>query len=162
MKDASAPEEESLVFVTGPSGGGRSTAINVLEDMGFETIDMLPLSLLGRLLSSPLEKPMALGVAPATRDFSVKGFMEAIDGLKAAAQPAPELLYLDCSPEVLLRRYSETRRRHPSAPDETPMLGIERELELLMPIKERADLLIDTSDLSPHDLKAEIGRWFGS
>ncbi|MEM6478534.1 MAG: RNase adapter RapZ [Pseudomonadota bacterium] len=162
MQDPSSPATEHLVFVTGPSGGGRSTAIKVFEDMGYETIDSLPLGLTERLLSSPLEKPMALGVAPATRDFSVNGFIEIIDSMAAFPQIAPEVLYLECAPDVLLRRYSETRRRHPSAPEETPTLGIEREIDLLVPIKARADIVVDTSDLSPHDLKAELERWFGS
>ncbi|MEM9436243.1 MAG: RNase adapter RapZ [Pseudomonadota bacterium] len=160
MNDASSSAAQRLVLVTGPSGAGRSTAINAFEDMGYETIDSLPLSLISRLLGAPLERPLALGIAPATREFSLNAFIEVIDSLSDRAEIAPEVLYLDSRADVLLRRYSETRRRHPMAPEETPEIGIEREIELLTPIKARADLMIDSSDLSPHDLKAELERWF--
>ncbi|MEM8592250.1 MAG: RNase adapter RapZ [Pseudomonadota bacterium] len=162
MKDAHSSALQRLVLVTGPSGGGRSTAINVLEDMGYETIDSLPLSLMPRLLSPPPQNPLALGVAPASRDFSANALIEVIDSLEDLRDASPEVLYLDCRPEVLLRRYSETRRRHPSAPDESPMVGIEREMDVMLPIKARADVLIDTSELSPHDLKSDLERWFAA
>jgi RNase adapter protein RapZ len=71
-----------------------------------------------------------------------------------------DVLYLDCAPGVLIRRFSETRRRHPLAPDETPAQGVEREIDLLAPVRVRADHLIDTTDLTQHDLKAEIASRF--
>lgn len=160
MKDAVPSATQQLLLVTGPSGGGRSTAINALEDMGYETIDNLPLSMISRLVAEPLEKPLAVGIAPAAREFSANAFIEVIDSLLPEHGATSEILYLDCRPDVLLRRYSETRRRHPSAPEETPMLGIEREQDMLLPIKARADALIDTSDLSPHDLKAELNSLY--
>ena len=150
-----------LVLVTGPSGAGRSTAVNVLEDLGFEAIDNLPLSLLPRLLDGPpIDRPMALGIDVRNRDFSTNGLIELIDDLSGQAALDVELLYLDCSADVLMRRYSETRRRHPMAPAESPQQGIEREFDLLVPIRARANILIDTSDLTPHDLRAEIEDWF--
>lgn len=149
-----------VVFVMGPSGAGRSTAINVFEDLGFDTIHNLPLSLLDRLASGSGTRPaLALGIDVRNRDFSVDAFLAALDQMTATSI-SPELLYLDCSTEVLLRRYSETRRRHPFAPSEPPDVGIDRELELLQPIRERADHLIDTSHMTPHDLKADIERRF--
>lgn len=160
MKDATSSAPQRLLLVTGKSGAGRSTAINALEDMGYETIDSLPLSLVPRLLSAPLERPLALCVAPSTRDFSLNALIELIDSVSRESNLTPEVLYLECRADVLLRRYSETRRRHPMAPDETPAAGIERETDLLIPIKARADVLIDTSELSPHDLKAELEGWF--
>lgn len=145
------------VLVTGPSGAGRSTAIRALEDMGYEAIDNLPLSLLPRLLDGEApDKPLALGVDVRNRDFSSGALIEAIDRMGAAAQ----VLYLDCSAEGLQRRFSETRRRHPLAPAESPETGIAREFDLLVPIRARADILIDTSDMSPHDLRAELSHWF--
>jgi len=150
-----------LVFVTGPSGAGRSTAIRVLEDLGYEVIDNLPLSLLPRLLDGPrLARPMALGIDVRNRDFSTNALIEAIDRMADIQDVPLEVLFLDCRPEVLIRRYSETRRRHPLARAETAEVGIERELDLLVPIKARADFLIDSSDLTPHDLRAELERWF--
>jgi RNase adapter protein RapZ len=152
---------QRVVLVTGPSGAGRSTAINALEDLGFEAIDNLPLSMLPRLLDGPpLNRPLALGLDVRNRDFSTNALIETIDRLGTTPNVDPELLYLDSRPEVLERRYSETRRRHPMAPAESPDIGIAREIDLLVPIRVRADILIDTSDFSPHDLRAEIERMF--
>lgn len=152
-----------FVLVTGPSGAGRSTAINVLEDLGFEAIDNLPLRLLPTLLNSPAaDRPMALGVDTRNRDFSSAAVLEAIDNLTSHPSLSPEVLYLDCSRDVLLRRYSETRRRHPLAPAESPEAGIDREFDLLGPIRSRASILIETSDLNVHQLRTEVERWFGA
>ncbi len=153
------PSASRLVLVTGPSGAGRSTAINVLEDLGFEAIDNLPLSLLPRLVDGgPLLRPLAVGIDARTRDFSTRRLLDLIGEL---SDFRPELLYVDCRPDVLLRRFSETRRRHPLAPAEAPDQGIRRETDLLVPLLDAADQLIDTSDLSPHDLRAELERRFG-
>lgn len=157
----SVSNDQRVVLVTGPSGAGRSTAINVLEDIGYEAIDNLPLSLLPRLLAGPpLDHPMALGIDVRNRDFNVSAMIEMMNTLARMDTVAAELLYLDCTTDVLVRRYSETRRRHPMAPAESTLQGIERELDLLVPIRATADVLLDTSELSPHDLRAEVERWF--
>lgn len=154
---------QRVVLVTGPSGAGRSTALAALEDLGYEIIDNLPFSLIPRLLDGPpLSRPIALGIDVRNRDFSAAGLIELIDRLTRLPEIALEVLYLDCRPEELLRRYSETRRRHPLAPGDSPADGIAAEIDLLAPIRVRAEVLIDTTELSPHDLKAEIGRWFGA
>ncbi|TCL01100.1 UPF0042 nucleotide-binding protein [Shimia isoporae] len=146
-----------LLLLTGPSGAGRTTALKALEDAGFETIDNLPMGLLDRLLSDqPLDRPMALGLDVRNRDFSPAALLEALHLLERVPGAVPELLYLDCRAEVLARRYSETRRRHPMAPDEDPTEGIDRELALFELVRARADVLIDTSELSPHDLRAAV------
>jgi UPF0042 nucleotide-binding protein len=151
-----------LVLVTGPSGAGRSTVFHALEDLGYEVIDNLPLSLIPRLLDGPpLGRPIALGLDVRNRDFSATAAIELIDTLTRDPNVALEVLYLDCASSVLVSRYSQTKRRHPLAEAATPTEGVERELDLLAPIRVRADHLIDTSDLTPHDLKAEIGQWFG-
>ncbi|MFO7771265.1 MAG: RNase adapter RapZ [Roseovarius gahaiensis] len=150
-----------LVLVTGPSGAGRSTAIRVLEDMGYEAIDNLPLSLLpGLLKGNAPDKPLALGFDTRNRDFSTNALIDAIDRMDGLTGAPMQVLYLDSTFDVLVRRFSETRRRHPLAPAESPGEGIEREFDLLGPIRARADLLIDTSEMSPHDLRAELERWF--
>lgn len=149
-----------LVLVSGPSGAGRSTAIHALEDLGYEVIDNLPLSLVPRLLDGPpLARPLALGIDVRNREFSTAAFLDLIDR-PAGREARAELLYLDCSAEVLVRRYSETRRRHPLAPAERPAEGVEREIDLLRDIRARAEVLIDTTEMTPHDLRAEIARWF--
>ncbi|WP_102109590.1 RNase adapter RapZ [Oceaniglobus roseus] len=160
---AQVPTGPRLVLVTGPSGAGRSSAINVLEDLGFEAIDNLPLTLLPRLLEGgPLTRPLALGLDVRNRDFSTAALIDCIEVLERLPDVRAEVLYLDASPDVLQRRFSETRRRHPMAPAETPTEGIEREMDLLTGIRARADILIDTSELTPHDLRAELDRWFGA
>lgn len=151
-----------LVLVTGPSGAGRSTAIHALEDMGFEVIDNLPLSFVPRLLEGmPTVQPIALGIDVRNRDFNAQSLIEMIDRLTRDPRVDLNLLYLDCQPAVLIRRYSETRRRHPLAPMDSPEEGVEREIDLLAPIRVRADHLIDTTDLTVHGLKDEVTRWFG-
>ncbi|WP_120500356.1 RNase adapter RapZ [Roseovarius sp. EL26] len=150
-----------LVLVTGPSGAGRTTAIRALEDMGYEAIDNVPLSLLPRLLDGPApDRPIVLGIDTRNRDFSTSALIEAIDNVGRMADAAMQVLYLDCTAEVLLRRFSETRRRHPLAPAERPEAGIAKEFDLLGPIRARADLLMETSEMSPRDLRAELELWF--
>lgn len=153
--------QQRVVFVTGPAGSGRSTAIKALEDAGFEAIDNLPLPLVLRLLDGPmLERPIALGLDTRTRGFSAAACIEVIDQLSLREDIDLEILYLDCSTDVLLRRYSETRRRHPLAPADRPIDGITLDIDLLTPIIARADVVIDTSELTVHDLKADILRQF--
>ncbi|XDA98779.1 RNase adapter RapZ [Sulfitobacter sp. LCG007] len=150
-----------LVFVTGPSGAGRSSALKVLEDAGFEAIDNMPLRLIGALMDgSGPDRPLALGIDPRNRDFSTNAVTDALGRMTAIPGLAPELLYLDCRTDVLLRRYSETRRRHPLADGDQPLAGIRRELEMLGPLRARADVLIDTSDLNVHQLREEVEQWF--
>ena len=159
----SQPDTQRLVFVTGPSGAGRTTAVHALEDLGYEVIDSRPLSLLPRLLDGPPHgTPLALGIDVRNRDFSTDALIEAIDGAAADPRLDADLLFLDCSESVLLRRYSETRRRHPLTPEEAPGPGIAREIELLAPIRARAHALVDTSEMTPHDLRAEVERWFAT
>ncbi|PKQ11299.1 MAG: RNase adapter RapZ [Alphaproteobacteria bacterium HGW-Alphaproteobacteria-1] len=156
-----AEHPHPLVLVTGPSGAGRSTAIHALEDMGFEAIDNLPLTLLPRLLDGhEPDKPLALGIDVRNRDFSTQALIEVIDSGAFVPPGVMQVLYLDCRAEILLRRFSETRRRHPLAPDDSPEVGIAQEMDLLGPIRARADIVVDTSEMSPHDLRAELARWF--
>ncbi|MFT6458831.1 RNase adapter RapZ [Pseudophaeobacter arcticus] len=150
-----------IVLVTGPSGAGRTTAINVLEDLGYEAIDNLPLRLLPGLVSAAGGAgPMALGMDSRNRDFSPAALLEVFDMLEAREDCDLSVLYLDARPEVLVQRYSETRRRHPLSPGETPELGVQRELSLMGAIRDRASLLLDTSDMNVHQLKAEIEHLF--
>jgi UPF0042 nucleotide-binding protein len=147
--------------VTGPAGAGRSTAIRALEDLGFEAIDNMPLSLLPRLLAGPpLQRPLVVGIDPRNRDFGVEPLVALLAELEATGR-RPVLVYMDCDANTLVQRYSETRRRHPLSPHETPHVGIERELALLAPLREAAEVLIDTSAMTPHDLRAEMARHFG-
>ncbi|MGB7268679.1 MAG: RNase adapter RapZ [Albidovulum sp.] len=158
---AQGPDGHRIVLVTGPSGAGRATAIRALEDLGYEPIDNLPLSLVPRLFDGPpIARPVALGFDVRNREFSVNALIELIDDITRRPDVHAELLFLDCQPAELIRRYNETRRRHPMGSATSPEQGVASEIDLLMPIRARADVLIDTSDLSPHELKSELGRWF--
>lgn len=156
------PIPTKIVLVTGPSGAGRSTAINAFEDLGYETIDNMPLALVPSFLTGPpLGRDIALGMDVRTRDFDVKGVLELVDMITEQEGYTCSLFYVDASAEVLLRRFSETRRRHPLKPDDMPAVGIAAEKDLLVALRSRADLLINTTDLSPHDLRDEITSHFG-
>lgn len=151
-----------VIWVTGPSGAGRKTAINALEDLGYEVIDNLPLRLLPTIMKDASAGDLlALGLDVRNRDFTANAMLDAIEDLARDPESGVQLCYLDARDDVLERRYSETRRRHPLAPAETVELGIARENDLLASIRTRADVLIDTSDMTPHDLRAEIEQHFG-
>ncbi|ATE67337.1 RNase adapter RapZ [Rhizorhabdus dicambivorans] len=161
-----AGQPRRLLFVTGMSGSGKKTALKALEDMGWETVDNLPLSLLDRLLAaSPPEgsvddeRPLALGIDSRTRDFDSAGVVRRARLLRAQGRDAA-ILFLDCSGAELARRYSETRSRHPLAQDRQVEDGIAEERHLLSPLRDAADELIDTTDRSTNDLQAYLRRVF--
>ncbi|WP_282078108.1 RNase adapter RapZ [Epibacterium ulvae] len=160
MTQFETPERE-IVLVTGPSGAGRTTAINVLEDLGFEAIDNLPFSLLpGLVNSAATPRPLALGLDSRNRDFSTAALLGAISMIEEREDVRLTVLYLDARVDVLLRRFSETRRRHPLAPEESLEVGVRRELELMSDIRSRADILLETSQMNVHQARAEIEKWF--
>lgn len=155
-----APTIQKLVLLTGPAGSGRSTALRAFEDLGFEVIDNIPFSLVPRLIQGPLPRPLALGLDPRNRDFSVDSLLELANALRASDAVDFELAYLGCGPDTLVRRFSETRRNHPLLPDRPVRDGIALEARLLAPISGCADVVIATDDMTPHDLRAEIQRLF--
>lgn len=155
------PDIPRLVLVTGPSGAGRTTAINALEDLGHEVIDNLPLTLLPRLTEGPpLDRPLAIGLGVSNRDFSADALIEIVDRLAARPDSGPSLVFLDCDEGELLRRYAATRRRHPLDGGDGPLPALQRERAMLAPLRARADILIETDCLTPHDLAREIAHWF--
>jgi UPF0042 nucleotide-binding protein len=160
--DMSAQRGFDIVIVTGASGAGRSTAINALEDFGFEAIDNLPLSLFPRLVSrhAPLDRQMVVGIDPRNRDFSSQKVLDIVAELRAMDGVEPHLVFMDCAADVLFKRFSETRRRHPLAPHETVRKGVMRELTLLQTLKDRADIVYDTSHMAPQELRGALARLF--
>jgi len=157
--------KQSVILVTGMSGAGRSTALKVLEDLGYEAVDNLPLSLLASLVqprpaSGEAQRPLAIGVDIRTRDFGVESFIDELDRFTARDERVVRTLFLDCDDEVLRRRYSETRRRHPLAEDRPVPDGIRLERRLLERLRRRADAVIDTSAKTPWDLKEQISKRF--
>jgi UPF0042 nucleotide-binding protein len=148
-----------LVVVTGLSGSGKSTAIHVLEDLGFYCIDNLPVALIPRVVelweSSQEEvRRVALGI-----DVRERHFLDQVPSVFAELRTrgvALEVLYLEASDDVLLRRFSETRRPHPAAEGGSAVDGIRREREKLRALREASDRIIDTSGLTVHELRAAL------
>jgi len=166
--DPEAGAAPRVAIVTGPAGAGRTTAIRAFEDLGFETIDNLPLALLARVVA-PQEngtgaaRPglrIAIGMDSRTRGFSPTALAKAMEELKAATEIAPVLVYLDCSEAVLLNRFNETRRRHPMAGDAPVTEGVEAEREALASLRDVADVVIDTTEMTPHELRAAVAQRF--
>ncbi len=148
-----------VVLITGMSGAGRSTALKVLEDSGFEAVDNLPLSLLGAVTAAPA-KPLALGLDTRTRGFSAERILRVLDELRARGEWRPALLFMTCDDDVLQRRYTETRRRHPLATDRPVLDGIAIERRMLAPLLGAADLVVDTTDLALADLRRLLRAHF--
>jgi len=159
---ATSTEPTQVLLVTGMSGAGKSTALKLLEDLGWEAIDNLPLHLLDDLLE-PAElqrRPIAVGIDVRARKFDAKAVDAVLTALSGRNDLAVHLLFLDCDDEVLHRRFTETRRRHPLAKDRPVMDGIQQERKMVGPLKDRADLVIDTSQIQSADLKALLtGRY---
>jgi UPF0042 nucleotide-binding protein len=153
-----------LLIVTGLSGAGKSSALNALEDFGYEAVDNLPLSLLPELVRGGPEarRPVAVGIDSRTRDFSVARLWEVAEALYAREDLDTRVLFLDCDDDVLVRRYTETRRRHPLATDRPVSDGIALERRTLGLLRDRADQVLDTTNLSGHDLKRLLAAHFAS
>lgn len=148
-----------LIIVTGLSGAGRNSGLRALEDIGYEAVDNPPLAIVETL--ARVDRPLAVGIDTRTRDFSVEDVLSTIDRLRSSASVHPELLFLTASPEALQRRFSETRRRHPLALTGKVTEGIEAEQALTLPLRNAADWVIDTSQLSLTSLRQIIEQRFG-
>ena len=152
-----------VVVVTGLSGSGKSTAIHVLEDLGFYCIDNLPVVLVSRFLelcTSSLERinRVALGIDIRERQFFAD-YPRVLDELRRAGYDL-EVLFFDASDDVLVRRFSETRRPHPLGGEAGPLAGIQRERAELAELRERADRILDTSVFTIHQLREELQRLY--
>jgi len=155
-----------IVLLTGMSGGGKSTAIKALEDAGWFCIDNLPVVLVPKLLelvvhgASDEVHRLAL-VIDAREGRFLDQTPQAVDEVRRAGHRL-EVVFLDCSDEALLRRFSETRRRHPLSPEGTVADGIALERKLLAALRHIADLVIDTTRMNVHELRDAITARFGA
>jgi len=152
-----------FVLVTGMSGAGLSTTLKALEDLGYEVLDNLPLSFFDLLLreNESRDRPLAIGIDSRTRDFTADALLVRLKKLRSRAGVAVQLVCVDADNDAILRRFTETRRRHPLALDRPIMDGIYNERVILEPLKAVADVVIDTSDLSIHDLRRIVAGRFG-
>jgi len=154
----------SVVVVTGLSGSGKSTAIRVLEDIGFYCIDNLPVVLIPNFLelcrqSAEAISRVALGVDLREREF-LRDMPGVLDRLHEQGLPL-EVLFLDASDEALVRRFSETRRPHPLAREGRLVEGIALERQKLLDMRDRASRIIDTTALTVHQLRDELVGLYG-
>ncbi len=160
-----ASGEPRLLLVTGLSGAGKSTVLKVLEDLGWEVVDNLPLSLLEPLIETPAQRsethrPLAVGIDSRSRGFKPALLVKRIKQLREAGGREIETLFLDCAGAELERRFSETRRRHPLAEDRPATDGIAREREMMEPVRRWAEHVVDTTNYSSNDLQQEIRHRF--
>ncbi|MBI5492125.1 MAG: RNase adapter RapZ [Deltaproteobacteria bacterium] len=153
-----------LVVLSGPSGSGKSTAIKAIEDLGFFCVDNMPVELLPKfmeLLARSGEIARVAAVVDVREREFLRAFTPVFRELKAAGYKI-ELVFLEASDEALVRRFSETRRKHPLAPSESPLEGLHQERELLNELKAQADKVIDTTDFNVHQLREYIKEHFSA
>jgi RNase adapter protein RapZ len=160
-------ERQRVLLVTGLLGAGKTTALRVLEDLGWEAIDNFPIRLLERLIDTPgadpdLRAPLAIGFDSRTRGFDPRGVIALVK--KLSQRPDLELttLFLDCESAELERRYNETRRRHPLAGDMPATTGIAAERELMEPLRRWADVVMSTTAFSANQLQQAVREQFAA
>lgn len=163
-----APNKQRVLLVTGMLGAGKTTALRVLEDLGWEVVDNFPIRLLDGLLeSAPANShggrtPLAIGFDSRTRGFDPERVISQVKALEGREDIELNTLFLDCSSQELERRYNETRRRHALASDAPVSTGIRAEREVLAPLRRWAELLIDTTEFTANDLQRVIREQFAS
>lgn len=147
----------SIVVVTGMSGAGKTTVLKILEDLGYEAVDNLPLSLMPQLIKEvSASTSLALGIDARTRGFDCDKLCSLCEQLKSNPLISEKIIFLDADEEKLLRRFTETRRSHPLAKNKSIRDGLAQERRVLEPLRSRADMIIDTTELKPVQLRHYI------
>ncbi|HEY0182295.1 MAG TPA: RNase adapter RapZ [Rhodopila sp.] len=150
-----------VVIVTGLSGGGKASILRALEDTGYEAVDNPPLTMLEEMVTRG-DRKLAVGIDARTRGFDAIDVLDAVARLRGNPGLRVQLVYAWADESTLLRRYTETRRRHPLAPQGLVAEGIAAERGLTQPLRAHADLVVDTSGLPITDLRRLIERHFGA
>ncbi len=160
--ESPAPKQQRLLLVTGMSGAGKSTVLQVLEDLGWEAIDNFPVRLIKRLVSPDEDQamPLAIGVDSRTRGFVPGELIAMIEKLDRRDGICIDTLFLDCSAAEIERRYNETRRRHPMARGRPVIEGVKAERELLEPLRSWAQMVIDTTAYSSDQVQQVVRERF--
>ncbi len=162
--NSTSATKQHILLVTGLSGAGKTTALRVLEDLGWEAIDNFPIRMLDRLIGEPGSAgpaaPLAIGFDSRTRGFVPHEIMQSVKELTRRDDLNVTTLYLDCSTGELERRYNETRRRHPMASGRPVRVGVQAERELLEPLRRWADAVIDTTEFASNQLQQSIREQF--
>jgi len=148
-----------VVVVSGLSGAGKASILRALEDIGYNAVDNPPLTLLETLISRA-DQPIAIGLDTRSRGFDADLVRRAVMRLKATPGVRADIVYAWAEEAALLRRYTETRRRHPMAPNGRVIDGIHREEAMTRPLRDEADLVIDTSELPLAELRRRIEQRF--
>ncbi|MDA7025572.1 RNase adapter RapZ [Bacillus sp. CLL-7-23] len=163
---ANGGHEIQLVIITGMSGAGKTVAIQSFEDLGFFCVDNLPPSLLPKFLELMKESSSKMSKVALVMDLRGRQFfdrlIEALDGIGETSWITPRILFLDAKDSVLVSRYKETRRSHPLATTGLPLEGIEMERQLLEELKGRSQIIYDTSDMKPRELREKIVQHFAT
>ena len=156
----------TVVIVTGLSGAGKASILRALEDVGYEAVDNPPVAMLAEVIAegdkATKDRRLAVGIDARTRGFDVDALLDMVARLRAEPELRVQLLYVWADESTLLRRYTETRRRHPLAPQGVVVDGIAAETALTEPLREAADLVVDTSGLPIANLRRMIERHFGA
>ena len=158
---------QRVLLVTGLSGGGKSSILRALEDLGYEAIDNPPLDMIEGLVNggdpaAAAGRRIAVGVDARSRGFNAGQVLDTLARLRQHPAVSAELIYAWADEASLLRRYTETRRRHPLSPHGRVADGIAAEQDLTDPLRQAADLFIDTSDLPTPSLRRLIERRYGA
>jgi RNase adapter protein RapZ len=158
--------DTQMVIITGMSGAGKTVAIQSLEDLGFFCVDNLPPTLLPKFLELMKESGNKMNKVALVMDLRGREFFDslfkALDDLAETSWVSPKILFLDADDATLVRRYKETRRSHPLAQSVSPLEGIKLERELLEELQGRAQLIYNTSELKPRELREKILTEFSS
>ena len=148
-----------IIIVTGLSGAGRTTALKIFEDIGFEAVDNLPVFLLPSIVESNIPTNLAIGVDVRSREFDAKRISNLI--IKKKEKLKISILFLDCETDILINRFKESRRAHPLKLDLPIGDIIDRERIWLKPLKKVCDINLDTSRFTPQLFRKQIVGYFG-